>query len=80
MTKYTLTVTRTVTIVNAVEVEADNEQAARTEFTTIVKNGDLDEVSWGECWFYQVDKRIPELCEFEIIEVNLCSTSTGETS
>jgi hypothetical protein len=67
MKEFEVIVERTVTMVNAVFVEAETEEQARE---LAVDPDNYDEAGWGESYYYQVAKRSPEAEEFTVLEVN----------
>lgn len=66
---FLVTVSRTVTYLNDVRVEARDEQEAVQLLDARIKAYDLgwfDSASWGEAYFYNVEKLEPDPQEFEV--------------
>lgn len=68
---FRVTVARTITYINDVYVEAGDPQEAVKSLDQQIKSRDskwFDPVSWGESYFYGVEKQFPDPEQFKIIE------------
>jgi hypothetical protein len=68
---FRVTVARTVTYINDVYVDAVDPQEAMQSLAEQMESGDIgwfDPISWGESFFYGVEKQVPDPDQFEIIE------------
>lgn len=69
---FRVTVKRTVTYTNDVYVDADSEEEATEVLEARIREDDFgwfDRASWGEAFYYGVEKSQPDPDEFSIIEV-----------
>jgi len=68
---FRVTVARTVTYINDVYIDADDPQEAMESLDQQIKSSDIgwfDPISWGESYFYGVEKQVPDPEQFEILE------------
>lgn len=68
---FRVTVSRTVTYINDVYVDAADPQEAMQSLADQMASGDLtwfDPASWGESFFYGVEKQAPDADQFDILE------------
>ena len=68
---FRVTVARTVTYINDIYVDADDPQSAMQSLQEQIESDDIgwfDGISWGEAFFYGVEKQIPDPEQFEILD------------
>ena len=76
MTKtYRVTMCQTIRLINDVYVEAESQEEATALMVERLTEDDwgwYDRSSWGEAYYYGVEKQCPDGEDFEVLEVDLC--------
>lgn len=72
---YRVAMCQTIRLVNEVYVEAESPEEASALMVDRLKHDDwgwYDRSSWGEAYYYGVEKQRPDGDDFEVLEVELC--------